>query len=1009
MRVSVQEAARSPDGRDGTQALGDNVYFEELAADIFSDSAHKPEFWLDVADRMTGEVASRFFKLINTLLERVKAALSSDRTFNSDSYVKDIEAARKAAAKAAAQYYIRQKQRGKADLRNAVRTADQTAAEVLESPRRKTEPLGDFTYSRDKVGGITVFGDAQDIRSLLPDGVTGRVVKDGLAFTPADAPRVKGALAKKAPSKPTPAEPARSTKAKDVDAASGVMQNGGYGLTARDIQELPATERSAFAASIEAAFSLRGIKGSVLGLSVSREFEDRGFSSLLGKSIASPEDLAVAAQIYRDPRYETLHYVFLQNDKVVGHTAVSSRMAGFSLAKPSAFADMDSFWKSLADEATRLGNGVSVAMLHNHPAGDPTPSEADVRLTQAARDFFDSQDIPFFGHVIVNHKTYALIDKESTTDVKPFDFKDTYDLAKPSVPHALLGRSVTSEHDLAEHFKAARASTGNVLLVGTNGFSGISLVMEIEPKVLAEAKLAALLRKASRASGSDQLFAVNVPKVMLGQARKAVNSGLLRDAIVAGVSLHSMGVSKESSYIMGRPYDSVATSAVRESEPVFSNRRQTETPEFKRWAGTDNPVIPGKEINYTDFSGPGPFVLQAFHGTTHSFSVFDASQRGNKEGQFGAVNYFTSSEQDAADNYAGVGPDLTSRLDNLRERLEQDFEGLVDDGYSPDDIASEVNQRYEIDLQAQDVPRVDNELDGPIDPYALASDVAQRVLNGGEEIVMEVFVKTERPFVAGDPERSPWFEFFDEAQIEAQALERVADNEGLPTEDIEADRDSYEDALQDARYEIMDEQENPLIAAVQTVADRYDFDPSAVLTSLYDVTADGSVEHSRLEDDLRHLLDRNYVQDPDSGALISSHVLAEVIQELGFDSIILKNADRRFRNMNMEPGTAHIHVFDANNTNIKSATDNNGQFDPENPDIRYSNRRAEQSAVPAYTPDTSLVDLFKAMKSDARLVPKSVRNKVEAHPLAAEIRNVQDNFLDILEQLETDGLVKINC
>lgn len=195
LRVSVIEARRSPNGEAGTQALGEDIYMEELAADIFSDSAHKVDFWLDIADRMTGQVASRFFKTVNTLLEKIKSALTSDRSFNSEIYVKDIEAARKAAAKAAAQYYVRQKQGGKSDLRNAMIEADQTAAETLESPRRKTEELGDFTFSKDKVGGITVFGEAEDIRSLLPDGVIGRVVNGGLAFTPADAPRVRGALA----------------------------------------------------------------------------------------------------------------------------------------------------------------------------------------------------------------------------------------------------------------------------------------------------------------------------------------------------------------------------------------------------------------------------------------------------------------------------------------------------------------------------------------------------------------------------------------------------------------------------------------------------------------------------------------------------------------------------------------------------------------------------------------------------------------------------------------------
>ena len=58
-----------------------------------------------------------------------------------------------------------------------------------------------------------------------------------------------------------------------------------------------------------------------------------------------------------------------------------------------------------------------------------------------------------------------------------------------------------------------------------------------------------------------------------------------------------------------------------------------------------------------DFSQPGPFVLRSYHGTTNTFEEFNASLKGNMEGQFGAVNYFTSSESDARDNYAGEGPE----------------------------------------------------------------------------------------------------------------------------------------------------------------------------------------------------------------------------------------------------------------------------------------------------------------------------------------------------------------
>jgi len=65
-------------------------------------------------------------------------------------------------------------------------------------------------------------------------------------------------------------------------------------------------------------------------------------------------------------------------------------------------------------------------------------------------------------------------------------------------------------------------------------------------------------------------------------------------------------------------------------------------------------------------------------------------------------------------------------------------------------------------------------------------------------------------------------------------------------------------------------------------------------------------------------------------------MIAEVIEEMGFDSIILKNAEDRFSTMSMDQGTAHVHIFDSNKTNIKSATGNIGTFSAADPDIRFS-------------------------------------------------------------------------
>ena len=327
---------------------------------------------------------------------------------------------------------------------------------------------------------------------------------------------------------------------------------------------------------------------------------------------------------------------------------------------------------------------------------------------------------------------------------------------------------------------------------------------------------------------------------------------------------------------------------------LFQSASPQDSEAFKAWAGTDAPVIEPEEINDFDFTGEGPFVVRAFHGTTHEFEAFDASVKGTKEGQFGAVNYFTSSRDDAEGNYAGEGPDLTLRIETRAERIEGESDG-------------------EIDMDT-------------------ARQMAREELAGATPQTLEVFVRTEKPFIVGTDD-SPWIEFTDFDALERRAVEQVAENEGVDVSEVEANRDDYEDAIDEARWEIEGETPNALYEAVEAVALRYDLDAQEIYGQLAGTANEGATQ-SDLENIFRQAEALQYVEDPETGDLISFHVIGEIISELGFDSIILKNAETRFAQMNMGQGTAHIHVFDKHNSNIKSVN-NRGTFDASDPRILF--------------------------------------------------------------------------
>ncbi len=70
----------------------------------------------------------------------------------------------------------------------------------------------------------------------------------------------------------------------------------------------------------------------------------------------------------------------------------------------------------------------------------------------------------------------------------------------------------------------------------------------------------------------------------------------------------------------------------------------------------------------------------------------------------------------------------------------------------------------------------------------------------------------------------------------------------------------------------------------------------------------------------------------EDGDIVSGSFFVGLVEHLGFDSIVLLNADKRFKAMNMQPQTTHIHLMGSRFAAIKS-TDNSGAFDVGNSDI----------------------------------------------------------------------------
>lgn len=67
--------------------------------------------------------------------------------------------------------------------------------------------------------------------------------------------------------------------------------------------------------------------------------------------------------------------------------------------------------REVYQKALLLG-AVSVIMTHNHPSGDPTPSEADIAVTRKVKEAGKLVDVPLLDHVIVTRNGYYSMQSE---------------------------------------------------------------------------------------------------------------------------------------------------------------------------------------------------------------------------------------------------------------------------------------------------------------------------------------------------------------------------------------------------------------------------------------------------------------------------------------------------------------------------------------------------------------------------------------------------------------------
>ena len=345
---------------------------------------------------------------------------------------------------------------------------------------------------------------------------------------------------------------------------------------------------------------------------------------------------------------------------------------------------------------------------------------------------------------------------------------------------------------------------------------------------------------------------------------------------------------------------------------------------YEKWKG-DRKELSNSEIQ--EAKTGEPVVVKAFHGTTNEFYEFDSTEKGNIEGHLGAVNYFTSDEGDADQNYQSDGSDLTSRIDRRAEQLEDelinDYSDNETDGLNIEQVKEGFNiTDEEIEsLYPNGIPEI-------IEAFELNHFIANRELNGENDTVLEVAIRMDNPVVLG--ENSSWIDVIPQESYEdsiPDAEQEIADENNITIEDAR-EENSFE--INERAIEL-EGIENPLVEAMEESLSSNGYNDVNVFDVLGDSFYESEVNLSALEKDLR----KSDLFENEDGELALSQVISDFFENLGYDGIILTDVSERFKGMGLNQETSHVHIFNQHSNNIKLTDGTNTTFNSETKDIRY--------------------------------------------------------------------------
>ena len=254
--------------------------------------------------------------------------------------------------------------------------------------------------------------------------------------------------------------------------------------------------------------------------------------------IESRNDLLKTCRVFRNPKFETFRIIYMRNNKIINYESITSKLPNscnvFRVKAKTPYLKTIKGFEDINRRMYRLGaNGYY--LQHNHPSGNAKASINDMILTERL-----SKNVKGFkGHIIVDHGTYAWIERDTRTGKLKannnifIDYLPTLNSQELIKDSPLLHKTISSRNELARLMYDVKHSNNYSCLVLTSATNNIRLFQELPNTFInmSYRQIGGYIKNRCINTGCIRAFLATTDKPFFERAKELVNLGYVTDCI----------------------------------------------------------------------------------------------------------------------------------------------------------------------------------------------------------------------------------------------------------------------------------------------------------------------------------------------------------------------------------------------------------------------------------------------------------------------------------------------